>query len=101
MNSEIKGAREYQGLGPLDPMNPTNKESYDKLPENAPCRNCVHFAGLKWINGEISMRLYCESAWDKVSTLIVFNPEKVNGGSVGEGECFNTSNGYQDAGRRW
>jgi hypothetical protein len=97
MNSENMVAVEWHGLGPLDPMNPTNKLGYYKLPENAPCRNCIHFSGLKWIN-DVSMRLFCESQWEKVSTLIRFDPDQLNGGSVSDGECFKELNGYSDAG---
>ncbi len=101
MPTEVKGAREWQGLGPRDSMNPTNKQDYDSLPEGCPCRNCIHFAGLKWLNGDVSMRVYCESAWERISTLIIFYKGKKGGGSVGDGECFNTSNGYADAGVRF
>lgn len=101
MSNKVEGAREWRGMGSRDPMNPTNKPGYDSLPQGSPCRDCIHFAGLKWVNGDVSMRVFCESAWEKVSTLIVFNQERKGGGSVGDGECFNTQNGYADAGVRF
>ena len=99
--AEADRGREWRGLGARDSMNPTNKKGLDELPANSPCRNCIHFAGLKWVNGDISMRVMCESAWELGSTLIVFNTEKTGGGGVGDGECFNTTDGYADAGVRF